>query len=304
MNFAFSTIIFFLLLLPGQIFRRYYFTGEFSRQYFTQTINELFVAVFIPSLVLHGLWILLVPVFSHYVVDLRILGELILSKDYPANAFATIQKYIHQIILYHLSIFIFSAGIGFLLKFVVRKTGFDLRFKLFRFQNSWHYILSGEFFGFYRVATPLMEDTIADIEVRYVDALVEVGGVGVIYDGILVDYELSKDGGLEYLTLFDVNRRYMKDDPIQEGEEEETSGDSEEDAVKSEEFHNAGELSGETPVEVPALAGSDTKMEEQLSYHITGDILVIPYNKIINLNMSYYKVVQIDDENYDVVEVQ
>lgn len=46
----------------------------------------------------------------------------------------------------------------------------------------------------------------------YVDALVSTTEGTIIYEGVILDYELSKDGGLEYILLTKVERRYLKDD--------------------------------------------------------------------------------------------
>lgn len=296
MNIAFSTIIILFLLLPGQIFRRFYYSEEFSKQYFKQSVNELFVAVFIPSLVFHSIWILTVPLFNYY-VDLRILGEILLSKDYPVIAFESIQSMIKPILVYHLTIFLFAGFIGFFLKMLIRKARLDLKIKMLRFQNSWHYILTGEFFEFPRASTWLEDDTIDDIELRYVDALVEVNGTAVIYDGILVDYELSKEGGLDYLTLYNVQRRYLKDDPRNKEILPEVDSEVEQ--------KNEPEL--ESEVEEENDSDEDVKLENINNpepYNIPGHILLLPYSKILNLNFTYYKVIELSNGEFDVQEVE
>jgi hypothetical protein len=127
----------------------------------------------------------------------------------------------------------------------------DRRYKDLRFQNSWHYILKGEFFDFPRSAYDLEEDTVEAIELVYVDVLIKTDEGTIIYDGILVDYELSKDGGLDNISLKEVQRRYLKDDPGNEN-----------------------------------IWPSKSKY-----YEIPGHILILKYSEIINLNFSYYKIV-------------
>jgi hypothetical protein len=57
MNIAFATAIIFILLIPGILFRRFYFSGEFSKQFFKSTAFELFASTSIPSILLHVIWI-------------------------------------------------------------------------------------------------------------------------------------------------------------------------------------------------------------------------------------------------------
>ena len=111
-----------------------------------------------------------------------------------------------------------AAFAGYLFRKVVRFYNWDRRKKIFRFQNSWHYILNGEFYDFPRANISLKKDTVQDIEFVFVDALIETNDGSYIYDGILVDYELSGDGGLETITLAESERRKLLDDKKTEEE--------------------------------------------------------------------------------------
>jgi hypothetical protein len=253
MNIALSSIIIFLLLLPGIVFRRFYFTEEFSKQYFKQNFFELFVSSIIPSILIH-FTLSFVASFIGYQVDLEVLGQLLTSRDYPEEAFKNIQNNISEISTYYLISLILGTLCGYTSKKVIRNFNFDSRKKIFRFKNSWHYIFSGEFFNFPRASFDLIEDSFETIDFVYIDALVESSEGTIIYDGILVDYELSSDGGLDNLTLKDVQRRMMKDD-------------------------------------------IDKKY-----YEIPGHIMVLPFETIINLNFSYYKLTEIE-RNENLIEI-
>lgn len=113
----------------------------------------------------------------------------------------------------------------------------------------WHYILTGEFFDFPRAAFELT-DKVSTIEMVFVDALVETHEGTIIYTGILVDYELNKESGLDFITLKRVKRRFLV------GEKNEKS---------------------------------ENKKEDQY-YEIPGHILVIRNDQLININFTYYKL--------------
>ena len=80
--------------------------------------------------------------------------------------------------------------------------------------------------------------------------------------GLLADYVLSKDGGLERIYLKDVRRRFLQNQPDQ--------------------------------------------IEENTNnkyYELPGEFFVLPYDKIINLHITYYKVsidAQLEQEIKDV----
>lgn len=259
MNIAISSVLIFVFLLPGIVLRRFYYTEEFSKQYFKQNFFELFLASIIPSIFLHILMSLAISIFGYF-IDFNIIGQLLSSRDYPENAYNNVQENIGNIVVYYVVLILISCFLGYFGKKVVRHKKWDSKWKIFRFKNAWHYILSGEFFNFHRAAFDLTEDTIDSIDFVHVDALVDTKDGTVIYDGFFVDYELSQNGGLESISLKDVERRLLINDT-------------------SEQIFNP----------------------KDRHYKIPGHILVIPAQNIINLNITYYKFVQMQGNNGEVV---
>ncbi len=257
MNIALTTVLIFIFLLPGLIFRRFYYTEEFSKEYFKQNFFEYFLSSFFPSLILHTIWYFLVTLFG-YRVDLVLISHLFYVEDYPKDVYLNINSNVWQIVAYNSTLLIVSVFMGIISKSIVRIFRLDLRYKLFRFQNSWHYVFSGEFFDFPKSSISLDKDSIDDIEFVYVDALVDSNDGTLIYEGILVDYELSKLGGLNYIILQGVQRRFLKDDGENEDEK----------------------------------------------YEIPGHNMVLPFEQILNLNFNFMKLVEIDDDTFDVQEVE
>ena len=126
----------------------------------------------------------------------------------------------------------------------------------------------------------MMNDKVDEIELIFIDALVELKEGTVIYDGVLVDYELSKDGGLQNISLKGVRRRYLKDDPSRTAR---PYDEIQYDASNEEHLYPKGTVNR--------------------YYDIPGHILIIPYEKIVNLNFSYYKIQELAENEFNVVMV-
>jgi hypothetical protein len=95
-----------------------------------------------------------------------------------------------------------------------------------------------------------------------VDALLNSSEGNVIYSGILDNYFLTKDNSLDRLYLTNVFRRKLKDD-----------------------------LDADKPN--PGFLARDT---DERYYAMPGYLFVIPYDKIINLNITYY-MDELENEN-------
>lgn len=256
MNIALSTIVLFFLLIPGILFRRFYYSEEFSREYFKSTFFEVFISTIIPSLIFQLIWFFLSRLLGQH-VDLNILSDLASAKPLEGT-FSNVQNNSVKILVYNLSLFLFSGICGYYWKQIVRNKKWDRRFKIFRYQNSWHYILKGEFFDFPRAEISLESDEVEDIEFVFIDAIVQIGGESYLYDGILVDYELRNDGGLETISIKNAQRRKLSNDST-----------IEEDGTKSD---NSNKY-----------------------YPIIGYILLIKYSELKNLNFTYLRLERNED---------
>ncbi len=257
MSIALSTLVLFFLLIPGIIFRRFYFSEEFSGEYFKETFFGVFISTILPSLLFHFLWYFLVKIFNQQ-VDLFILGDIV-SQQPSKYSFENIQNNSFKILSHNLSMFIVAGYSGYYIKKLVRRRKWDRTYKFFRFQNSWHYILKGEFFDFPRADMALEKDTVEDIEFVFIDAIAEIYGESYLYDGILVDYELSNDGGLETISITNAQRRKLSDDS---------------DISKK----------------------GDKKDNSDKYYPISGHILVLKYCELKNLNFTYLTLDIKEDE--------
>ncbi len=221
MNVALSTLILFLFLIPGFLFRRFYYTGEFSKQYFKQNFTDLIFPTLIPSLLFHAVGIYLInhgPLANNYILNVEVISGLIsgvANYDQVNHSLHNIYTYSDAILGYFFYISLLSGATGFLVRVLVRNLKLDRKLKIFRFQNEWHYIFSGEILDF-----PRVPGKAEDLDFTYVDALVKSDEGTIIYSGLLTEYVLSKEGGIDRLYLTDVKRRYLRNDEKEKPGEE------------------------------------------------------------------------------------
>lgn len=96
----------------------------------------------------------------------------------------------------------------------------------------------------------------------------------LIYSGIMVDYELNKNSGLEHITLKQVGRRFLKHD----------------------------QYSKKSKPPNPNSENENKNIDPY--YHIPGHVLVIKYAHVLNLNFSYYKLIRDEKNNVSPVLVE
>lgn len=210
MNFALPTIILLLMLVPGFLFRRLYYSGEFSKEYFKQNFTDYLFPSLIISLLIHLMCQGFIRIFG-YTTSLWPLFLLVGSNGSSSEtgfAFLQIYQNIYPLFFYFAFTAFTGAVLGQLGKYTVRKLKLDRKYKLFRYQNEWHYVFTGEILDFPNIAG----QTDVQPEVQYVDALVKTAEGSVLYSGYLSHYVLSSSNGIDYLYLSDVKRRYLKDD--------------------------------------------------------------------------------------------
>jgi hypothetical protein len=254
MNFALATLTLLIILYPGFLFRRFYFTGEFSKEYFKQSVTDLIFSSILPGFLIHVIGYLFF-VKGRTQIDFITIGTLLSGTSDPDKvtaAFKSLYQKGPSVIGYFLGVSLVGMLAGFMTKLVVRKLKLDRKVKLFRFQNEWHYIFSGEILDF-----PKVPGEAKDIDCSYIDALVRTDEGTVIYTGLLADYILTKDGGIDRLYLTDVKRRFFKDDFTKD------------------------------PAQEPQ---PEQEPDSDRYYYLPGRFFILPYDKIINLHITYYKV--------------
>lgn len=187
------------------MFKRAYLSSVFSRKVkFSGLLDEVFWAVF-PSIIMHfvaiGLFrlacaILNIPFNIHPLID------VLLGNNFQDGLF--------MYVYYCVSVIGVAFVSGHIARRIVRALKLDRRFRLFRFSNDWHYLLSGEFLDF-----PEVPDHPEEVSFKLVNVLTQAGGETMIYIGELIHFTLSDEGGLDTVVLKDAKRRFLSDDLVE-----------------------------------------------------------------------------------------
>lgn len=206
MALALSTLSLFLFFLPGIAFKRAYLSSVFSRKVkFSGLLDEVFWAVF-PSIVMHFIAVATIRLFSAMSgvpFDFASVIDVIVGDTNYRDGLATY-------LLYCISVIGMAFVAGHVSRRIVRVLKLDRRFRLFRFSNDWHYLLSGEFLDF-----PEVPDHPEEVSFKLVNVLTQAGGETMIYIGELIHFTLSDDGGLDTVVLKDAKRRFLSDDLVE-----------------------------------------------------------------------------------------
>lgn len=248
MNIAFGTVLIFLIIIPGIIYRKVYFHGIFSKKYVKTNPFDDFAWAIIPGFVFQISGVLIVNNYmdNECHVNFKILGVLLAGAKEDLSlgtAFEVVGASLNKIFLYNLIIWAISAICGFSLRIIIRKFKLDWKTMYLRFNNEWFYIVTGEILGF-------SENTFQPkkkIDFTFVDVLVKIDNESIIYTGISKAYFLSNEGGLASLLLAGASRRLLSDDPNR----------------------------------------TDEKPPSDRYYNIPGEFLLIPNSSIININFRY-----------------
>lgn len=210
MEIALGGIIVLIILLPGIFFRKGYFSEEFSNQYTIKDFFQLFINTLFPSLVAYLLFLPIIYFSYGYYYDLEILLSLLSSNEnLVEESIKKIDNSKFEILGFQIIINITSFLVGYKIKNIVLKHSFDARNKFFRYKNVWHYLLSAKFMLFERSQIELTTNRIEDIDITFVDALINIGEQTCIYTGILVDYQLSAEGSLNLIYLKNAQRKFV-----------------------------------------------------------------------------------------------
>lgn len=191
-------IVLILILLPGHIFRRLYYYGEFSKQF---NAGQSVVNILALSLVPGILNLLLVSFFYDWIfTDINIASIIDILKDVNASKFRFYNsentKYLikaTEVVPFVGSLYSSALIFGLVLGRFIRFLRLDTIFKVFRYKNYWFYIFSAECtrikkFKNIQVKNKKLLFTKADI-------LVDTESGPSLFSGMVVDYELKENDG-------------------------------------------------------------------------------------------------------------
>jgi hypothetical protein len=216
MDIALNTFIIFLLFIfPGIVFRRFYYVGEFSKQFSSSNWVNTFYISLVPGLVIQIIsyftFINLIyrkPIVNEFDIANSIYKKLV-NNSLPEELFNF--ELLSWIFAYLIVTIVISFIIAQICWQVVRSLDWDKKFSPLRFNNYWHYYLSGESLKFKDFKGLLPNQKVVLTEA---DVLVDLGNEGTkLYKGFLRQHTICKNtGDLKAIYLTDV-RRYKKDLP-------------------------------------------------------------------------------------------
>lgn len=280
MDLTIGFIAFFIsIIIPGILFRRFFFFGEFSKQFNTKdpVLHSIFFSI-VPGIIIQLLC------FTFYCVvikfDSKFLDIFTIFRDITSDGEKGIEEITKTFInndipyffIYSICVFLFSAFIGSLSSRLIRYFNWDKKHKLFRFKNQWYYIFSGEvlnmrkFKDAHNVSFRQNKGVNQDTLMTYADILVSVSDESSrkeLYTGYVVDYDLKSDDitQLDKIYLIDTHRYKKKSKAVDD--------DGVEIKDKQEVNANRKPTSSMNRIRIP------------------GDVFILDANRIKNLNLTY-----------------
>lgn len=276
MNLTLGFIAFFIfIVIPGILFRRFFFYGEFSKQFNTKdpVLHSIFFSI-IPGIVIQLISFIIYNLslgFDSSFLDVFTIFRDITSDGSNGTQEATkvfINNDIITFFLYSVFVFALASFLGWISSRIIRIRKWDKKYKLFRFNNQWYYIFSGEVLNMkkfeeaHHVSFKNNKGEVQDTLMTYADILVSVSEQSdrkELYTGYVVDYDLKSDDitQLDKVYLIDTHR-YKKKDKI---------------------FNEKG-------IEVKNKKDQNpTQSRNRL--RVPGDVFILSAEKIVNLNLTY-----------------
>lgn len=195
-------IIFFFLIVPGFIIRRFYFQGEFSKQLSTYSGHLAnLVYSFICGLIFTLLYVFVINICKPNTINIEgllvsfdtnfITDNTSNLGDNTASKFSNFSTNLYKYYLPYLaSIYFLSAFIGYIGCRIVLLFGLDTKIKLMRFGNNWHYLFTGRILKHPKFKNS--STTKLKVKYTYLDVLVnENSEKPKLYSGLYADYSLN-----------------------------------------------------------------------------------------------------------------
>ena len=205
MNLALPALLFFLIVLPGFLFRsRLKLAEQTSLDYspFGRVVTEALLW----SIALHGLWLTLGSALGTTLRTDALLGLMSSSSDRQSAGIDAVTASSLRVFAYFASLYVFAFVVPHLLRLSTSRLRLDRAgsplSSLFRFHDApWYYLLTGADF-----ADAEQPDYIL------VAAIVDVAGAATLYVGTLADFFFDPDGRLDRVVLENVSRRPLASD--------------------------------------------------------------------------------------------
>lgn len=207
LNLTIFTVLYIVfLIIPGVVFKRFYYLGDFSKQFANGSVAEKFVTSLFLGMIVQICSFLS---FSNFIgLEFENVSSFLqaLHGQMMNNQFPGIDKSILGfLIVYEVWSVFLSALLGIVFHQVIRYFKLDIKYKHLRFNNRWHYYFTGEI----HLPDAYKEPNVRKITVKStsIDALVQYGeGKTKLFTGILVDHDVTPSGDLSTIYLSEVQR--------------------------------------------------------------------------------------------------
>jgi len=230
----FSIAYVIILIVPGIIFKRFYFQGAFSKQFNSglfadRIITSLFWGIIVQILGLLSYSRIINIKYADFKVRALLFYKNVLGNSLPNLSLSQLLN----ILLYSMYSVCLAAALGLFFYKIVRALQLDLKSPAFRFTNHWHYYFRGEILQ----TKEFNGNAIGKVISTEVDVMTkDNNGKSNLFSGLLTQYTLNQNHEIEALYLTGSSR--------------------------------FSQTSGNTKV-------------------IPGDIFIIPYATVQNLNIRY-----------------
>ncbi len=285
MNLTFGFIAFFIIIvIPGLIYRRFYYYGEFSKQFHTKEpiLNTIFLSS-IPGVCIQLLGFYLLNKIAYFETNnidvLNIFRDFAFLKDSDLGGDTEkfVQSGLGKFILYSVIIFISSAVLGIFSSKLLRAFNLDRKYKIFRFRNQWYYIFSGAVLKFqkFESARGLHYNNLPEnqeILMTFADIMVNnQQGVRELYTGYVVDYDLKQNdiSKLDKIYLLDAYRYKRGSNPSN--------------------YYSSNNyfISQSNDYNILNLNKSEVQSGTRERVSIPGDMLILEGEHVVNINLTY-----------------
>ncbi len=204
MNFtiALNTIIYLMVFIfPGILFRKFYFRGDFTRQFDQGNLLERFIWTLLFSILSLILCFFFID-FMGFCFNVKFLDSIsyktvkeifdsLSSNKLPEEEI--FGKSAVEFLYLILAIYILSSVLGFVLYNLIRILNLDKKFSIFTFSNYWHYLTTAnERNGVFKSRSKYF--TLADI-------LISGKNGDELISGTLYKYHINNDNKLECIVL-------------------------------------------------------------------------------------------------------
>lgn len=200
--FSFGYIV--ILIVPGIIFKRFFFQGAFSGQFNSglfadRIITSLFWGILVQIISVLTFSRIINISYQDWRTMLQTLYRNVVTNKLPEFT----PDQLINVLLYAVYSVTLAATLGFILYKVIRGMGLDLKYPAFRFLNQWHYYFKGEI-----LRTPEFKmNSRGKVISTEVDLMLKSDdGKSNLFSGLLTQYTLNTKNELDTLYLTGASR--------------------------------------------------------------------------------------------------